>query len=84
MPHHLVALARVTATHVALDSGSQTCPLKVLPHEGLRPRHAVVPGQRGVMVLTEDVEDEGCCCRRDENAPLIVEDATPKLEMLTC
>ena len=63
MPHHLVSLARITAAHVGLDSSSQPLPLEVLPHQGLRPRHTVVPNQGGVMVLAEDFENEGSCCR---------------------
>ena len=58
--HHLVPPARVTAAHVALDSCSKPCPLEVLPHEGLCPRHAVVSRQGRVMVQAENVEDEGC------------------------
>ena len=79
MAHHLVLLARVTAAHVALDSCSKPCPLEVLPDEGLRPRHAVVSRQGRVMVLAENAEDEGCCCRWDEDAPLIVENALVEL-----
>ena len=79
MPHHLVPLARITAAHVGLDSCSEPRPLKVLPHQGLRPRHAVVPRQWRVVVLMEDVEDEGCCGRGDEDAPLMIEDAPLEL-----
>ena len=45
------AVGRVTTAHVALDSCCQTWPFEVLRHECLRPRHAVVPRQRCVMVL---------------------------------
>ena len=63
--HHFVPLARITALHVALDSCSKPLPLELLPHQRLRPRHAIVSRQRRVMVLAKDLEDEDCCCRRD-------------------
>ena len=55
--HHFVSMARIAALHVALDSCSKPLPLEVLPHERLRPRHAIVSRQRRVVVLAEDLED---------------------------
>ena len=79
MAHHLVPLARVAAAHVALDSCTLPGPLEVLGNQRLRPRHAVVPRERGVMILAENGEDEGCRGRGNEDAPLMVEDAPLEL-----
>ena len=73
MPHHLVALAGITAPDVGVDSSRKACPLEVLGDQRLRPRHAVVPRQGRVMILLEDGEDERPRRRGNENAVLVVQ-----------
>ena len=82
MPHHLVPLARITAPHVALDSYRQPGPLEVLCHQCLRARHPVVSRQRGVMVLLENAQNQGCRRGRDEDAVLMVQDAELNTEQI--
>ena len=55
MPHDFVALVGVTTAHVPFDTCGEPRPLVVLGHEGLGPRHAVVTGERAVVVLLQDL-----------------------------
>ena len=75
MPHHLVSLTGVTTANVGLNRSSEPLPLVVLGHEGLRLGHAVVPRERGVVILPEDLQDEGNRARGDEEAAPGVEEA---------
>ena len=54
VPHHLVSLARVPASHVAIDSCCKPRPLLVRGHECLRPCHSLVPRQQGIVLLLQD------------------------------
>ena len=46
MADDLVALTGVAAADVPLHHYREAMPLEILLHEGLRPRHAIVPRQR--------------------------------------
>ena len=75
MPHHLISLTGVTNANVGLDRSSDPRPLVVLGHEGLGPGHAVVPRERGVEIVLEDLQVEGSRAWVDEEAALGVEEA---------
>ena len=76
MAHHLVALAGIAAAHVALDSCGQAKPLEMLGDEGLSAGHSIVSRERGIVVLLQDLQDEGHLVRGDEEATLLVEEAS--------
>ena len=76
MAHHLVALAGVAAAHIALDGCSQPRPLKKLGDEGLGTGHTIVSRQRRIVVLLQDLQDEGRRGRGDEEATLLVHEAS--------
>ena len=61
VPSDLIPLAGVTTAHISIDSCSHPRPFGVLGHECLRPRHAVVPRERGIVILLQNLEDEGGC-----------------------
>ena len=71
----LIPLAGVTIAHVSIDCCSQSRPFEILGHDCLRPRHAVVSRERGIVILLQNLEDEGGCRGGNENAVLMVEDA---------
>ena len=76
MAHHLVALVGIETAHVALDSCGQARPLEILGDEGLSPGHSIVSRERGIVALLQDLQDEGRRVRRDEEATLLVQEAS--------
>ena len=76
MAHHLVALAGVAAANIALDSGSQPRPLKILGDGGLGAGHTIVARKGRIMVLLQDLQDEGRGGRGDEEATLLGQEAS--------
>ena len=76
MAHHLVALAGIATAHVALDNCGQARPLEILGDEGLGAGHSIVSRERGIVVLLQDLQDEGRRFRRDEEATLLVQEAS--------
>ena len=76
MAHHFVALVGVTAANIALDSGSQTRPLKILGDEGLGAGHTIVTRERRIVVLLQNLQDKGRGGRGDEEATLLIQEAS--------
>ena len=76
MAHHLIALAGIAAAHVALDNCRQAGPLEILGDEGLSAGDSIVSHERGIVVLLQDMQDEGRRVRRDEEATLLVQEAS--------
>ena len=74
VPNDLIPLAGVTAAHVSIGCCSQSRPFEVLGHECLRPRHAVVSREWGIVILLQNLEDEGGR-GGNEDAVLMVENA---------
>ena len=72
MAHHLVPLAGIAAANVAVDRRGQAGPLEISGNEGLSAGQPVVAGEGRVMVLLQDLQDEGRGRGRDEEATLLV------------
>ena len=76
MAHHLVPLASITAANIALDSNSQPRPLKILGDKGLGAGHTIVTRERRIVVLVQDLQDEGRGGRGNEEATLLIQEAS--------
>ena len=78
MLDHLVSGAKFAASHISVDNYSHPWLDIILRHQCLCFGHPVVPGLRGVVILLQDLEDEGCGCRWNGDAALGVQE--PVLE----
>ena len=74
MPNHLVSGARVVASHTIVDSCGHPWPYIILRNQCLCSGQPVVLGQRGVVILLQDLQDEGCGCGWNADAALGVQE----------